>query len=413
MNTIKTLLIALLLLTACNTTDRSKTNTQKNLSMSTDSTKQYGFNRDFLKKHTPVIELKNGKSALTLVPAWQARVMTSTAEGDEGFSFGWINRGLIESGKLAAHINAFGGEERLWLGPEGGQFSIFFRKGSSFVYDNWQTPAFLDTTPFELIMSTDTTAKFASDVTTENYSGTQLNFRIEREVTLLSEKEIASQTGVDVTGLKYVAYLSDNKLINKGEKAWEKKTGLLSIWMLGMFIPSPAIVITIPVKEGDEAKIGPLVNDSYFGKISPDRLKISGNNIFFKADGKSRGKIGIPPLRATGIMGSYDPENNILTLLICRLPEGKKDYVNSAWKIQNDPFSGDALNSYNDGPLADGSQMGPFYELETSSPAADLKPGESLSHIQVTVHLTGDLTKLDNVARNVFGVSLKEISGAF
>lgn len=413
MNTIKTLLIALLLLTACNTTDRSKTNTQKNLSMSTDSTKQYGFNRDFLKKHTPVIELKNGKSALTLVPAWQARVMTSTAEGDEGFSFGWINRGLIESGKLAAHINAFGGEERLWLGPEGGQFSIFFRKGSSFVYDNWQTPAFLDTTPFELIMSTETTAKFASDVTTENYSGTQLNFRIEREVTLLSEKEIASQTGVDVTGLKYVAYLSDNKLINKGEKAWEKKTGLLSIWMLGMFIPSPAIVITIPFKEGDEAKIGPLVNDSYFGKISPDRLKISGNNIFFKADGKSRGKIGIPPLRATGIMGSYDPENNILTLLICRLPEGKKDYVNSAWKIQDDPFSGDALNSYNDGPLADGSQMGPFYELETSSPAADLKPGESLSHIQVTVHLTGDLTKLDNVARNVLGVSLKEISGAF
>ena len=77
--------------------------------------------------------------------------MTSTAEGDAGFSFGWINRELIASGKILPHINAFGGEERLWLGPEGGQFSIFFRKGKSFVYEDWQTPAFLDTAPFELI----------------------------------------------------------------------------------------------------------------------------------------------------------------------------------------------------------------------------------------------------------------------
>ena len=112
-------------------------------------------------------------------------------------------------------------------------------------------------------------------------------------------------------------------------------------------------------------------------------------------------------------MGSYDSDNNILTLLICRLPEGKSDYVNSSWQIQENPYSGDALNSYNDGPLEDGSQMGPFYELETSSPAADLKPGESLSHIQFTLHLTGDLYKLDEVARKVLGISLNEISRAF
>jgi len=95
------------------------------------------------------------------------------------------------------------------------------------------------------------------------------------------------------------------------------------------------------------------------------------------------------------------------------LPEGKIDYVNSAWKIQDNPYSGDALNSYNDGPLEDGSQMGPFYELETSSPAADLKPGESLSHIQFTLHLTGNLNRLDEVARKILGVSLDDIKNAF
>jgi hypothetical protein len=112
-------------------------------------------------------------------------------------------------------------------------------------------------------------------------------------------------------------------------------------------------------------------------------------------------------------MGSFDFENNILTLLICRQPEGKTDYVNSAWEIQKDPFSGDALNSYNDGPLEDGSQMGPFYELETSSPAADLKPGESLSHIQFTLHLTGDHDNLNRVSLQILGVSIEEIKGAF
>ncbi|MGA2407859.1 MAG: DUF6786 family protein [Bacteroidales bacterium] len=57
--------------------------------------------------------------------------------------------------------------------------------------------------------------------------------------------------------------------------------------------------------------------------------------------------------------------------------------------------------------------MGPFYELETSSPAADLKPGESLCHIQFTIHLTGDPEKLDEVSRKVLGVSLNKIISAF
>jgi hypothetical protein len=413
MKLIKILLISVLIITACNTTDRAKKNNQKGKAMNIDSTKQYGFNRDFLKKYVSVIELKNSASALILVPDWQARVMTSTAEGDSGYSFGWINRDLIASGKLLPHINAFGGEERLWLGPEGGQFSIFFGKGKSFIYENWQTPAFIDTTPFHLISSTDTSALLGKDIITENYSGTIFKFRIEREITLLSDKEVSKQTSINVSGLKYIAYRSDNKIINLGDRPWEKKTGLLSVWMLGMFIPSPAVVITIPVKTGKDANLGPIVNDSYFGKISNERLKISGNHIFFRADGKSRGKIGIPPLRATGVMGSYDAENNILTLLICKLPEGKKDYVNSSWQIQENPYSGDAFNSYNDGPLEDGSQMGPFYELETSSPAADLNPGESLSHIQFTMHLTGDLNKLDEVSRKILGVSLDELRKAF
>ena len=381
--------------------------------MAADLTNQYGYNRNLLKRYVKILELTNKNASIVIVPDWQGRVMTSSAEGDSGHSFGWINSKLIASGEIQPHINPFGGEERLWLGPEGGQYSIFFSKGDEFTYDNWQTPAFLDTTPFELAASTDSSALFHCETEIENYSGTLFKLKIEREVTLLSAEQIVNQTGIDVEGLSCVAYRSGNTIINRGENAWRKETGLLSVWMLGMFNPSPSVVVVIPIRHGDEKNLGVPVNDNYFGKIPADRLKVTDDHIFFKADGKSRGKIGIPPLRATGIMGSYDAENNFLTLLMCKLPEGKTDYVNSAWQIQDKPYSGDALNSYNDGPLEDGSQMGPFYELESSSPAAELKPGESLDHIQITLHLTGDINKLNLLSQKVLGVGLEEIKNVF
>jgi len=381
--------------------------------MITDSTKQYGYNVDFLKKYVDVIELKSSNSSVAIVPDWQGRVMTSTSEGIHGFSFGWINHELISSGETLPHINPYGGEERLWLGPEGGQYSIFFKKGDEFIYEKWQTPPFLDTVPFRITELSDSSVAFSHYVEISNYSGTAFSLEIGRKVTLLSDDQIMKLTGIDLEAINFVAYRSDNKLSNRGADEWKKETGLLSIWMLGMFIPSPAVIVVIPVRQGNEKELGVAVNDTYFGKISDDRLRISGSNIYFRADGKSRGKIGISPRRSRGIMGSYDFENNILTLLVCILPEGKTEYVNSTWQIQDNPFSGDALNSYNDGPLEDGSQMGPFYELETSSPAAALKPGESMTHSQITIHLTGEKNLLSKAAVKSLGVSLDEIERVF
>ena len=56
--------------------------------------------------------------------------------------------------------------------------------------------------------------------------------------------------------------------------------------------------------------------------------------------------------------------------------------------------------------------MGPFFELESSSPAAALAPGKSLSHIHRTIHLSGPESALDGVARATLGVSLADIKGA-
>jgi hypothetical protein len=412
MNKIYHLTIIILIISSCNGSRQGNKIVKTEKYMVSDSTKLYGYNKNFLQKFTSVVELRKDKSALLVVPAWQGRVMTSTSEGDSGFSFGWVNRNLIASRKLSPHINAFGGEERLWLGPEGGQFSIFFSKGKNFTFENWQTPAFIDTKPFTITSQSDTTISLECNEVIKNYSGTVFSIGIKRDIMLLSGKDLLNQEGIDISGLNCIAYSSKNTLSNKGKNAWKKTSGLLSIWMLGMFIPSDSVVIAIPFHEGDEKILGVKVNDNYFGKISENRLKVTGNHIFLKADGKSRGKIGLNPQRAAGVMGSFDAENNILTLLICKLPENVTDYVNSSWQIQKNPFSGDALNSYNDGPLEDGSQMGPFYELETSSPAAALVSGESISHIQTTIHLTGDRKLLNNISLKTLGVSLEEIEKA-
>jgi Family of unknown function (DUF6786) len=57
--------------------------------------------------------------------------------------------------------------------------------------------------------------------------------------------------------------------------------------------------------------------------------------------------------------------------------------------------------------------MGPFYELESSSPAANLKPGQSLTHIHQTFHFQGNEDALNAITLKIFGISLKEIKSAF
>ena len=90
------------------------------------------------------------------------------------------------------------------------------------------------------------------------------------------------------------------------------------------------------------------------------------------------------------------------------------DYVNSKWEIQQAPYQGDVVNSYNDGPLENGGKpMGPFYELESSSPALSLKVEESATHIQTTYHFEGNYNHLDTIAQKLFGVSLDDIRTAF
>ena len=375
--------------------------------------RNFGEDAKFLAAHQQTIILGNreGGPRVAIVPAYQGRVMTSSAKGDAGTSYGWINYGLIESGEKQSQIHVFGGEERFWLGPEGGQFSIFFDRGSTFDFSEWRTPPVIDTVPFAVMQKNSERASFRHEAEIENYSGTRFEFRIEREVELLSEDAMHEALKLGNVPLTAVAYQTTNRLTNIGKEDWSKPSGLLSIWMLGMYKHGPKTTVVIPFRQGNEAALGRIVNDDYFGKVPAERLRISQGVLFFAADGQFRSKIGLNPRRSTPLCGSYDAARGGLTLVQYNQPSAEvTDYVNSKWELQEQPYAGDVINAYNDGPAeADAEPLGPFYELETSSPALPLASGASGTHIQTTFHFEGDREGLDLIAQRTLGVSLAEI----
>jgi hypothetical protein len=245
-----------------------------------------------------------------------------------------------------------------------------------------------------------------------NYSGATFELRLERRVSLLQRPDVERAVGLALSGsLRVVAFESENSLTNTGTAAWRKPTGLLSIWILGMFQPTPRTTVVIPHREA--AGEGAVVNDAYFGKVPEDRLRVKGGAVFFKGDGRHRSKIGLAPERAAGRLGSWDAERGVLTIVTYTPSDPGAEFVNSMWEIQKEPYRGDVVNSYNDGPPAPGARpLGPFYELETSSPAAALAPGERLRHVHRTFHFQGERAELDALARALLGVSLDAIEGA-
>ena len=368
----------------------------------------FGYDLSFLQAHDSIVVLRAGDACVIVSPKYQGKVFTSGADGDSGKSFGWINYKAFTA-KPDSHMNAYGGENRLWLGPEGGPYSLFFKPGDSMVFNNWVTPAAFDSEPWTIVSKSTESVSLHKEMKLLNYAGTTLNIDVNRSVKILTDLEIQSMLACMNCTFNAVGYATDNSITNTGTSAWDSTTGMPCIWILDMFTPSDHTTTIIPYN--DSSGVKPATTD-YFGEIPADRIRFSGTTLFFKADGKSRGKLGIHPSRATNLAGSYDAEKNVLTITMFDIENNAK-YLNQEWKTDKPPFSGDAVNAYNDGPLAGGGQLGPFYELESVSPPAFLQPGGSLIHTHSVFHFTGDEKDLNCIAQKVLGVSIEEIKKAF
>jgi hypothetical protein len=372
----------------------------------------FGYDLDFLQKHdTGLVVLRSGDARVIVSPKYQGKVFTSGVSGDDGPSFGWIHYKAFD-GPLDAHMNAYGGENRLWLGPEGGRFSLFFPPGAKMEFTNWKTPAGFDTEPWKVTTHTDTTVELTKQLWLTNYAGQKLNITIGRLIMMWTREGVEKRLQVSLdTSVAAVGYETENILLNTGAYPWTDTTGMPCIWMLDMLKPSASTVIIVPYQSGAGDTSKPATTD-YFGEIPKDRIKFENGVIFFKADGKSRGKLGVHPSRALGIIGSYDALNGVLTIAKFQV-DNQAPYLNQEWNTVKPSFSGDAVNAYNDGPLADGSQMGPFYELESVAPAWSLAADSLKSYGHDVFHFTGPEASLDKISRKVLGVSIDQIKQVF
>lgn len=367
----------------------------------------FGYDVSYLKDFVEVDVLKSGKSQVAVVGDYQGRIMTSTADGMSGRSYGFLKYDEI-SNKIdtSKAIHIYGGEDRFWLGPEGSQFSIFFPQGKEMNFKNWKTPVDIDTSSYKRLEKSATSVTYEKTFLLKNYAGYQFTINVTRKVDIFNKDQILSNLAVEsFKNVSFVGFQSVNTIKNTGEKQWQKDTGLLSIWILGMFVHSEETTVIIPYRGDLE------LNTAYFGEIDKDRLNITKNAVFFKGDGKYRSKIGLLPKNVFPVLGSYDAKNNILTVVKYSFNSENQDYVNSLWKpyVKN-PYGGDVVNSYNDGPLENGDILGPFYELETSSPVKELKVNESLTHTHQTYHFEGSYEELNKIAKKVLKVDLGTIS---
>lgn len=405
-NPIPSLMVGVALLCACNST---KTNSFNNAVAPQKGT--FDYDLDFLRKKDNVVVLRDssGDAEVIVSAKYQGKVFTSTAEGDTGKSFGWINYKAF-NGPIDPHMNAYGGEDRLWLGPEGGKFALFFKKDAKMVFVDWVTPSAFDHESWKTVSVSGNQVSLTKNMRLVNYKGTQLDIEVDRKITVLNREDINEALKMHLdTNVRAVGIKTDNSITNTGKDEWTKQTGAPCLWNLDMFTPSSKAIIVIPY---DEKANGKVATTDYFGQIPPDRVISRKGHLFFKADGKSRGKLGMTAGRTLAVAGSYDAANNVLSIIQFDIDK-KATYLNQEWKTDKDPLTGDAVNAYNDGPLPNGSQLGPFYEMESVSPAAFLKPKEKLSHRHCVFHFTGDKAGLNTIASKVLGVSLMDIESAF
>jgi hypothetical protein len=380
----------------------------------------YGEAKEYLSQHTNVMELHNENGArVAICPAWQGRVMTSTCSGAGGPSFGFIYQDFINAGKENLHFANYGGEDRLWLSPEGGPFSLWFAPGAEQTLDNWYTPPAFNAETFDVLPQTDPAkCRMVQRMKLKNTAATEFDLAVTRDVQLVNHADLALLIGpaaakmLEEQGVKSVAYETVNTITNQGPPM-SKPKGLVSMWILSMLNAGPKNVIIVPYRSGNEQELGRVVRSDYFGEVPPDRLKTTPEAILLSADAGCRSKIGVSPKRAKNVLGAIDFDANILTLGRFSLPEDptKADYLNNLWGAnQTEPYSGDAVNAYNDGPPAPGKKgLGPFCEIESLSPAVALKTGQSLTHRHCTIHIQADPAVLARIAKEVLGVDLEKV----
>lgn len=392
-------------------------------------------------------------------PEWNGRVMTSSCDGLEGYSFGLINVKEIDSTENDHPSKDYGGEDQLTLSPEGGPFSLYYAVNAeqrAFATDPLQLPLGFQEGPFKIdSLPQSPDVRMRRNVQMKNLTGTHFDLDVVRTVRLLDQDDIRKTFGnavavsLEQTDVSYVGFATTNSLINRGP-VHSRLSGLVSICIRAMFNSSPNSVAVVPFRSGDERWLGPPVCADFFGSSPHGRLRLLPEAALLRADSKYRCQVGVSRKRALARVGSIDFRDGVLTLIAYDMPEPpwEHDYLCNAYcetvdgvapdfvcareydlakaeKITADPemapvsdapepddasYAGEVVRAYNHGPILPGEPIsGRFYEFDVFSPTRELFKGESLVHHQSTVHINADNRTLAYLAQRVLGVDYDRV----
>ena len=397
---------------------------------------------EFLRRFGVVHVLRApGCGPVAISPLHSGRVMTS-ALADDGPGFGFVNRPAIEAGRVARGFANWGGEDRLWLSPEGGPQGLFFDPGAAQELSQWFVPTAMDGEPWPtqgVVAAAEGVVRFAPRrLKLVDWSGGELDLLAGRRVEVLSRETIGALFGSDLPGeLRAVGFRSVNSLQWAGTP---RPGALVGLWSLGQFPATDATRVVLPIRVGAD-EVGPdpdpswtdgasgrlrdrLVKSDYFGTVPDERLDVavsarSGRpsapgvgaaaglasdgrlsvRASFRTDGRQRGKIGLARERALGWAcvdhGEQAPGHPLSCVFHPPPPPGAP-VPDCAWLVPNPRAAcGDVITSYN--------HAGPprFFELETLSAALRPSAGARVEHVHATVHLDGPAAALEFLARRL------------
>ncbi len=358
-----------------------------------------------------------GKQVLC-APTLVGRVMTSTFEAASGESLGWIGVDAIQSGPADPVFNNFGGEDRLWFGPEGSQFGLHFSSQDQ-KFSHYRVQYGMSSQPYDiaLVSPGNDFVVMKASIQLQNLAGTQFDIEVERAVRIMD----SCPYSVGVSGqVEFVGFQTENLVTNRSRLPISRETGLLCCWTPGQHPSMPRSVVVIPFHSGPNNELGEPIREDYIpdlcleGKFPADRWWIGDDHALLKADNRCRVKVGVGPMRAENRLGCLDLDTFELVIHDFDVyPE--MAYVAPYWR-ELSPYEltdGEAASVYIDGPDEAGCESKGFYELETLSPAMPLKPGERLVHRNRVFHIRGSQSDVDAITRRFFRTDSTEITNIF
>jgi hypothetical protein len=407
----------------------------------------------YLQSKTAVYELCDQFGGRVAVcPDWNARVMTSSCGGFDGYSYGFVNVNAIDAASpqsLGLNI-LFGGEDQLAFSPESGPFSLYYVAEIDKPDKHIQLPAGFHEGPFDAdYFPQSNEIRMRRGIQMTNLAGASFDLDLVRTVRLLELNTIRSVFGnavavsLEQTDVSYIGFSSANSMVNMGT-SHSKMSGLVSFRIRSMFNAGQDTVAVVPFQPGDDDWGSP-VNTNYFGSSPHGRLRLTTTSALLRADGKRRCQLTVPPRRTVPFAGSIDFREGTLTLLSFDLSkhyehfsvsdeseemgnvaamdfvdarthyveESVKKYRNAQPSDENnynDIYFGDILRAYNNGPAVPGDTQYPqYYEFNTHSPARELLQKNSLVYHQHTLHINADNRTLEFIVQKLLDTDYEDI----